>query len=1062
MLNRLKGKDKHAKRRVGLFLLMLCASLWAFGQQQMARGTVLDSTNEPAIGATIRVKGGTEGTITDVDGHFSIRVNNVQDAVLIVSYIGYETQEVTLKGKTEVKVTLRESYTELQEVQVVAYGTQKKETLTGAISSVKTEALLRSPNASVANSLAGQITGLSSNVTSGQPGAEDPTIFVRGVGSLTENASSPLILVDGVERSFFQMDPNEIESITVLKDASATAVFGVRGANGVVMVTTKRGQKGKAQVNITSSVGISQPTRMLEYVDSYTYATLYNEMNRNDGVELTFDDYELERFRLGDEPILYPNVNMREYLMKKASVQTQHNVNISGGTDNVRYFVSAGFLWQDGLIKQFDELDYNNNYTYTRYNYRANLDMNLSKSTVLKVGLGGIVGLRHQPLDPGGETGLFVQINNAVPMHTPGVINGKVIRHEQYKYGNLNMGGSNALSAVYGTGYHDINQNTMNMDLTLTQQLDFITKGLSVEIKGAYNSNYSYTKKRKRSSGEIYVPYYQSFLEGVHTEVDHPLEGETDYNKTIAYKIQGTNGALGFEEETGRGRDWYLEASIRYNRKFGNHNVGALLLYNQSKEYYPKQYTDVPSAYVGLVGRLTYDYKSRYLAEFNFGYNGSENFAPDQRFGSFPAGSIGYILSEESFMKEQNFITFLKLRASVGLVGNDNIGNNRFLYLPNAYLVDQGGTSKDWNAPLHGTNFGSDGRVIWNGAFENRIGNPNVTWETALKQNYGIDINFLQNRLRISADIFFEDRRDILINRSTIPSIISLPDKLLPVVNLGQVKNHGYEIEVKWNDQISQFHYWLNANMSYSMNKIIYQDEVEPNEPYLWKTGKPVGTIFGYVDEGFYSAADFVDVEKGILKEGLPDPQVAVYPGDVKYKDLNGDDVIDVDDQCAIGDPVRPAYTFGLNYGAEYKGWFFSMNWTGAAKRSLLLSNQYRSPFNKNLMKFQADNRWTEERADVATLPRLSQNTGGHNQKQSTMWLRNGNYLKLKTLTFGYNFVNSPMLRKIGISKLGIQFSGYNLLCFDHFDIMDPESNPNINDTYPVTKTYNLGVNITF
>ena len=323
----------------------------------------------------------------------------------------------------------------LNEVMVVAYGTQKKETLTGAISSVKTDGLLRSPNASIASSLAGQVTGLSSVSTSGQPGKEDPSIYIRGVGSLTEGASSPLILVDGVERSFFQMDPNEIESVTVLKDASATAVFGVRGANGVILVTTRRGQEGKATISITSSVGVQQPTRILKMADSYTYATLFNEMNDNDGKSKhTFDDYALERFRLGDDPIMYPNMNWRKYIMKNSSIQTQHNLNISGGTDRVRYFISMGFLWQDGLFRQFKELDYNNNYSYTRYNYRGNLDLDITKSTLLKVGLGGIVGITHEPNDQDYPYGLFSLINMAQPFNSPGIIDGKLVLTDPGKY----------------------------------------------------------------------------------------------------------------------------------------------------------------------------------------------------------------------------------------------------------------------------------------------------------------------------------------------------------------------------------------------------------------------------------------------------------------------------------------------------------------------------------------------------------------------------------------------------------------------------------------------------
>ena len=1058
-MNETRKRYRH-KQRTGVLLLMLCSALLTYGQQVFVNGKVIDQANEPIIGATVQVKGSTAGTITDIDGNFKIAVANVNTTTLVISYVGYETQEVSLKGKKTIRIALQETFNELQEVTVVAYGTQKKETLTGAISSVKTEALLRSPNPSIANSLAGQISGLSSVSTTGQPGKEDPSIYIRGVGSLTEGASTPLILVDGVERSFFQMDPNEIESVTVLKDASATAVFGVRGANGVVLVTTRRGEEGKSKIQVTSSVGIQQPTRILKMADSYTFANMYNEMADYDKTPRAFDDYTLERFRLGDEPIMYPNTNWRDYLMKNTSIQTQHNVNISGGTKNVRYFLSAGFLYQDGLLKQFDTLDYNNNYNYTRYNYRANLDFDLTPSTILKLGLGGIVGVTHEPVATNDLYDLFHILDVTPAFVSPGIIDGHLVRTDRSKYLPYRLDETNSgLQRYYGKGYSQATKNTMNMDLTLTQKLDFITKGLSVEVKGAYNTSYT-AKKARKGNVEALVPYYQSSIDDPTMKYDDP-----NFDKTIVYKIDpGTeNIRLGYEEDnSSRNRDWYFEGSIRYNRKFGDHNIGGLFLYNQNKKYYPAQWTSVPTAYIGFVGRLTYDYKSKYIGEINFGYNGSENFAPSNRFGAFPAGSIGYVISEEAFMKKQKIVDYLKLRASVGLVGNDNMSNNRFLYLADSYDVDlNGGASQDWNFPLYGYYFGFNNNNRLNGALEKRLGNSNVTWEKALKSNFGIDANFLNNRLRVSADIFFENRKDILINRGTIPLFASLDSKLLPVVNMGKVENKGYEIDLKWNDQINNFNYWINANVSYSKNKIIEQDEVEPNEPYMWKTGKPVGTPFGYVFERFYQDYDFN--ADGSLKKDLPDPGVPVFPGDCKYVDLNKDGKIDeAHDITDIGHSTRPAYIFGLNYGASYKGWSFTMNWTGVTERSLLLGDNFRTPLSGGGLMFQIENRWTPETAETATFPRFSSNSASYNTKQSSLWVKDGSYLKLKTLQIGYTFTDKTVLKKLGISQLGITCSAYNLLTFDHFKIQDPESKPNEKNTYPITRTYSLGLNISF
>lgn len=1045
---------------VASMLLFLCSSILSYGQS-LVKGTVVDGAGEPVIGAYVQIKGMSGGAITDLDGKFEMEVTSVSDPVLVVTCLGFEVYEEALNGRTTVDVTLHSDVSELDEVTVVAYGTQKKETLTGAISSVKTEALLKSPNPSVANTLAGQIPGLSSVAVSGQPGNEDPSLYIRGVGSLTEGASSPLILVDGVERSFFQMDPNEIESVTVLKDASATAVFGVRGANGVILVTTRRGEEGKAKIQVTSSVGLQSPTRLLEMADSYTYAMAMNERDINDGkTTLTFDDEALTHFRLGDEPIMYPNHNWRKELMKKASLQTQHNVNISGGTKNVRYFISAGFLYQDGLMKRFKDLDYNNNYNYTRYNYRANLDFDLTKTTTLKLGLGGVVGVTHAPNATNDTYDLFHILDWAQPFCEAGVVDGKVLKTDQDRFPGVLI--NESLSRYYGHGYKHDTRNTMNMDLVLTQKLDFITEGLSVEIKGAYNTTYT-NKKKRFGSVEIYYPQYLGTVEG--QSIDDP-----DFDRTIVYKVDGTNNRLGYDEDnSSRSRDWYFEASIRYNRKFGEHNVGALVLYNQNKKYYPAQWTSTPTAYLGLVGRITYDYASKYIAEFDFGYNGSENFAPGKRFGAFPAGSIGWVISEEKWMKGQRVVDFLKLRASVGLVGNDNMSNNRFLYLADSYDRDlDGGTynpGQDWKIPYHGYWFGVNDNTKYLGAVEKKLGNPDVTWETALKTNLGLEAKFFNYRLSLTADVFFENRTDILISRNTVPIWSGLDKNQLPVVNMGTVHNKGYEIDLRWDDRHGALSYFIDANVSYSKNKIIEQDEVEPNEPYMWRTGKPVGTVFGHEFVRFYTEDDFADVEKGILKEGYADPQVAVFPGDCMYEDLNGDGVIDTDDVHAIGFSTRPSYTFGLNYGITYKGWSLTMNWTGALERSLVLSDIFRLPFNgetRGLLQMHAEECWRPENAATATQPRLSLASKTWNYKDSSLWVVDGSYIKLKTVQIGYTFSDSPKLKRAGIESLGINLSGYNLLTFDYFKLQDPESKPNTSNTYPITRTISFGVNITF
>jgi len=1017
-------------------------------QQKGVAGTVKDSKGIPLPGVTVMIKGTTLGIVTDNDGNF--RMSAPVDAkTLVFSFVGMKSQELTLSGKPNFTIVMVEEAVSMDDVVVVGYGTTKKETLTGAISSVKTDALLRSPNASIASTLAGQLTGLTSVASSGQPGKEDPAIYIRGLGSLSSGASQPLILVDGVERSFFQMDPNEIDNVTVLKDASSTAVFGVRGANGVVLVTTRHGEEGKAKISVTSSGGVQAPTREVGLADSYTFANVFNEMDQNDGkTTRTFSQYQLDRFRLGDEPIMYPNTNWVKALMKDYSVQTQHNVNISGGTKNARYFASVGMLYQNGLLKQLPGQRFDDNFSYKRYNYRTNLDIDFTPTTTLALGIGGIIADTQSP------NTTFYAAYRSNPMAGPGLVDGKLVVSDASTFPGVTI--SNPLVNTFGKNTNRALDNTMNFDLSLKQKLDVITKGLSFEVKAANNTSYNFTKSRY-GNNEILTPFYKSTLYNPGMLLTDPA-----FDKSLIYRIAGKDPQLNYQEANSKNRNWYFEANLRYNRKVGDHNFGTLVLYNQSKRYYPTQFPELPTAYIGLVGRQTYDYKLKYLAEFNVGYNGSENFAPGRRYGLFPAGSLGYVLTEERFMKDQKIINYLKIRGSIGLVGNDNIGTNRYLYYPGAYKIDLPATMVQDNGLSSGYNFGVNSPTVLMSTQEQRLGNPDVTWETSLKQNIGMDIAFFQSRLKITADVFQEKRKDILINRGTIPGYAGFTSLNLPVMNLGQVNNHGYEIEAKWNQTTNKLSYWITGNVSYARNKIIFQDEVTPNFPYMLRTGNSVGDNFGYVSTGFYKTTDFD--ASGKLVAGLPDPLLKVYPGDIKYKDLNNDGKITPDDVQKIGDSLIPVYTAGLNYGIEYKGFSLTMNWTGVTGRTVQINDDFKVPLqeSRDLFQFYVDHRWTPETAETATLPRVSTVSRTNNNKGSAVWLRDGSYLKLKNATLGYSFSNQPVLKRLGISTLRITFTGYNLLTFDYLKILDPEGTPTFASTYPIIKIYNLGLNITF
>lgn len=1042
-----RGKPRMAILRtfvIAAFATFLALPSMAQTGERKISGVVTDESGAPMPGATVVVKGTQAGAVTGPDGVYAIDASN--DNILSFSFIGYITQDVKVGTRTKIDLKLLPSAEAIEEVQVIAYGVQKKVSVTGAIASVGSKDLVRSPNASVGNVMAGLVSGISSVQYSGQPGADDPDIYVRGIGSLDGERSKPLILVDGVERSFFRMDPNEIENVTVLKDASSTAVFGVRGANGVILVTTKRGHEGKTNISLSSSVGVVQAMRMPEMANSYDHAIYHNKMSEGDGTTPIFSQKVVEMFRTNADPIMFPDTDWSDLLFKKASVQTQHNLSISGGMKRVRYFISAGYLYQDGLLKRHYE-SYNPNWRTNRYNYRANIDIDVSKSTLLKVNIGGITEQRNEP-NAGDQNNMWMEILRAQPFSSPGFIDGKMITNTN-RYIPVVM--RTGFVSAYGRGYREISQNTLNLDLQLTQKLDFLTKGLAVEVKGAYNSQFA-SRKTWSASPESFSPVYRMSLE--HPEINFESTDFNDYD--IVYQQSSTGSILTYSDnyESNKARDWYLEASVRYNRTFGDHSFGALLLYNMSKKYYMVQYPEIPRGYMGFVGRLTYAYRDKYLFDFNLGRNGSENFAQGKRFGTMPAFSVGWVISEENFMKNQEVIDFLKLRASYGVVGNDRYYNSagveqRFLYLPDSYVESSGGY-----------NFGSSTPQNYPAVLEGLIGNRDVTWETARKQNYGLDLRMLGNRLSFSADVFFENRKDILIQQSTVPAIVAAT---LPVVNMGRVKNHGYELSLGWNHSPSmKFNYFARLNVSYATNKIKFMDEVHYDEPWKGYTGRRVGSNYGYIFDRFFEQNDFED--NGALKEGLPVYSGVMKPGDLMYKDLNKDGVIDDKDKAVFGYSDTPEYTFGLTAGFNYAGFDFSMLWTGATHVTRRMNEDFTRPFNTGngpLMQFMIDECWTPERGQSADFPRLTQANKDHNSQVSSFWVRDASYLRLKNLEIGYSF-KATALKKIGIESLRVYINGYNLLTFDGLDFIDPESKIGNANLYPNTRIFNCGVNINF
>lgn len=1019
-------KQSRLKFLVLLLITMTASQIMSAQSVITVSGIVYDDTGETLVGVAVQEKGTQNWAITDSGGKYSITV--APDATLVLSYISFRTLEVSVSGKRTLDITMSPDNQALDEVVVVAYGAQKKVTITGAVSNVGGSELLKAPTSSLGNALAGKLPGVSSVQYSGRPGGDDPIIYVRGVGSF--NNASPLILVDGVERSFTQIDPNEVENITILKDASATAVFGVRGANGVILVTTKRGEEGKTRINVSSSFGVQQVTNFVDMVDSYTWAKLYNNAQRSDGTaedQLRFSPEALEHFRTGDQPLLYPNMNWIDYIMKDFAPQHQHNVSISGGNKFARYFVSVGALSQDGFIKTFSK-DENTNFKYNRYNYRANVDLSLDEWNELSLNIGGRLEDRFELAE--GENNVFGGVLQAAPFSGLGVDSeGRRILANKSIVGDYDNDG---LFPFYGRGYNRQPKNVLNLDIIYKLNLGFLTKGLDFKLKASYNSEYTQQKRRTLYEGVSYEP--------VMTE-----------KGAVALRKKGDAWNLGYEESYWFNRDWYAEASLNYARKFGDHDLSGLLLYNQSKIYYPSSYNDIPHGYVGLVGRITYNYKLKYLADINIGYNGSENFASGRRYGFFPSVSVGWIVSSEKFWEPiKPIISYLKFRASVGQVGNDSMGGSRFLYLPGTYKIDHG----------NGYNFGLS---TWTGsAFEDTVGNPNVTWETATKQNYGVDINFFDGRLSANLDFFFEDRRDILIqNEATLAGITALKPSS---VNRGRVKNHGYEINLTWADKIgTDFRYSINPSLTYSRNEVIENGEVPPLYPHLSRKGLPVGQRTGYEFFEFYAPGETEN--RYLEKYGKPMPKqmINVKAGDCIYVDLTGDGIIDENDVHAMFYSDVPEVNLALNTSFSWKGLDFSMLWVGATNVTRNLQGFYRDPFGSmnrsNMLKWVADNSWTPETAGTAILPRISFANKSNNIQNSSVYYADASYARLKSLEIGYTFKKISFIPQI--NSLRFYFSGYNLLTFSKFNANDPESTSS-SVSYPMTRILNFGLNVNF
>ena len=1035
-------------------------------------GTVLDkTTNDPLIGVSVVVKGvANAGTITDMDGKFTLKLPYAE-APLVFSYLGYQPQEIVPGAKKELTVLLQEDTKALQEVVVVGYTKQRKETMIGSVATITTKDLTQSPTANINNALAGRLPGLIVNqYAGGEPGVDQSELFIRG--KATYGNQSAIVIVDGIERDMSYLAPDEIETFTILKDASATAAYGIRGANGVIVITTKRGKAAeKATVNLKASIGINQPIGFPEYLGSADYATLYNEARLNDakmtGADISslnlFSQQAIDNFRRakGDNSDgLGYDWDYYDFAFKPG-LQEDVSLSIRGGTDKVRYYVLANYFSQGGNYKYSNAGEYDSQTKFTRYNFRSNIDININRYLSTRLDLGARITDRNAP---GTTAGRLMTICATQPPYLPILVEENAHpQNEEYiqqnprgmLYGD-NIYRYNLLGELSRTGYLNEKNTYLNGSFAMNLDMEFLTKGLKAEVMFSYDASEGRWINRKLDTykdGYREYPKYATFM---------PIEGSDAYmaggHYTGAYKtgnkydIDQTIGN-GFSHNASDGRT-YIQARLDYNRLFSNrHEVTAMLLANRGNRTVNNELAYHSQ---GITGRFAYYYNQKYLMEFNFGYNGSENFAPGKRYGFFPAGSIGWVVSEEEFMKKASWIDFLKVRASYGLVGSDNV-SSRFPYL----AFYGGGSGYDF-----GNNFGTN----VGGTSEGNLANANLTWEKARKLNVGIDFTTLNQRLALTIDAFYEYRFDIITDMNS-DGIMGYPDivgKDAALQNLGEVSNRGVDIELSWNDKIGKdFRYYIRPNLTFSRNRLEYKAEVARKNSWRKETGKRLYENFVYVFDHF--VADQEEADR-LNKIGYQ-PWGQLIPGDVVYKDLVRNGVIDDEDRTAMGNPRSPELMFGIPFGFQYKNFDFSVLLQGATKSSILLNGaavfdfpQFEQDKIGRVKKMHLD-RWTPETAATAKYPALHYGTHDNNKNgNSSLFLYDASYLRLKNVEIGYN-VSPKLLRKFHVQQARIYVQGLNLLTFDKLgDVdIDPETKSGDGASwYPIQKVFNFGIDITF
>jgi TonB-linked SusC/RagA family outer membrane protein len=1012
-------------------------------------GTVTDAADGlPIPGVTIILEGEGKGVITDREGKYEI-FNVSSSASLKFSYVGKIPQTIPVAGKSVINVALVDQVTMLEDVAVVGYGRQKRSNVISAMDNIQVEQL-KLPTRTISTSLVGRLAGIMAVQSSGEPGYDGATFWIRGINTFAGTAT-PLVLVDGVERSIDRVDSEDIADFSILKDASATALYGVRGANGVVLITTKRGQAGKPKVSLRAEHAFSSPVAMPEFVGGVEFMELTNEARLNDGQGIVYSLQQIENTRDKVDPYYYPDVDWTKELLRYNSPSQKVSLNISGGSEKIKYYVNAGFLNQYGMFKNFKFYSFNNNINVKRYNFRTNVDMDVTNTTTVGVSMAATLEDRRYPGRSSSTIFSDMRLRSPIlyPLEYPDATK---IPGEPYGQSR------NPYQELAHSGYTDEFHTTIQSNIELKQDLDFLTDGLDFRLMFSFDA-YTFAKVERTIQPRPYKIQPWGYDEngepilvnenGEYNYVDQEPASTTYYS----YLKRSSNRPT-------TERTTYLEGQLNYSRTFGPHNVGAMILYNQNDKLVPSDediYNSVPSRYQGLTGRATYAYNNRYFFEFNFGYNGSENFAKGKRYGFFPAAAIGWVPSEEDFFEfARPTVEYLKLRFSHGQVGNDKIGSvagvSRFAYLTRVQSTSSNvgfGTNNGY-----GYGYGAGLSVTY-------YGSPDATWETATKSDLGIDVRFLDG-WHLQADLFYEKRTNIWTAIYNIPSIFGTTEVSgTPAIggNMGEMENKGLDGFLEYTRSFdSGWSLNVKGTYSFARNKILKNADATPVWPYQSKIGQRHNMPFGYIAERlFIDEQDIKNSPDQSYLGGNP------LPGDIKYKNVNGDDVIDNFDQVFQGHPTVPEISYGIGAGVTYRNFDLSLLFQGAENVSFYAKPKAFDDTNKgNIYTYIRDNRWTRETQDMnAKIPRTGIGTQNKNYANSSWWLEDGSYLRLKQAEIGYT-LPAEWTKQAGIKHARIYTNGMNLFTLSAFKLWDAESKDTDGMYYPIQRVFNFGLEVNF